>query len=90
MGAGLAVGLSRSSVREVVQIAGDGFPNDWERARTDSAVGSAVADDLGQAYGAARDASCANRGNRLHDIQQLCFAKTLRVFDNVTAVFASC
>jgi hypothetical protein len=38
------------------------LPNDWECARTNSAVGSAVADDLGQAYGASRDASCANRG----------------------------
>jgi hypothetical protein len=53
-GAGLAAGLSRSSVREIIQIAGDGF-------RTHSAVGPAVASDLEQAYRAARDASGTDR-----------------------------
>src|SRR6266436_2247236 len=38
------------------------LPHDGKRARTDSAVGSAVADDLEPAYGASRDASRADRG----------------------------
>src|SRR6266850_1927352 len=67
VGAGLAVGLSRSSVREIIQIAGDGFRMMGKRARTDSAVGSAVADDLEPAYGASR---VARRGLRdLHPLK---------------------
>jgi hypothetical protein len=61
VGAGLAVGLSRSSVREIIQVAGDGFRmmgNALERIlRT-----AAVADDLEQAQRAARDASGTDRG----------------------------
>jgi CRP-like cAMP-binding protein len=71
VGAGLAVGLSRSSVREVVQIAGDGF----------RMIGSALERILQsapqlqmilsrhtglQAMQVAQTAAC----NRLHDIQQ--------------------
>jgi CRP-like cAMP-binding protein len=71
VGAGLAVGLSRSSVREVVQIAGDGF----------RMIGSALERILGsapqlkmilsrhsglQGMQVAQTAAC----NRLHDIQQ--------------------
>ena len=71
VGAGLAVGLTRSSVREIVQIAGDGF----------RMVGSALERILGsapqlqrilsrhtglQAMQIAQTAAC----NRLHEIQQ--------------------
>jgi CRP-like cAMP-binding protein len=71
VGAGLAVGLSRSSVREVVQIAGDGF----------RMLGNALERILGsapklqvilnrhtglQGMQIAQTAAC----NRLHDIQQ--------------------
>ena len=62
VGAGLAVGLSRSSVREIIQIAGDGFRMIGECAATHSAVGPAVTGDIEQAYGAARNASRADRG----------------------------
>ncbi len=62
VGAGLAVGLSRSSVREIVQIAGDGFRDDGKCARTHSAVGSAITGDIEQAYGASRNASGTDRG----------------------------
>jgi CRP-like cAMP-binding protein len=72
VGAGLAVGLSRSSVREVVQIAGDGF----------RMLGNALERILGsapklqvilnrhtglQGMQIAQTAAC----NRLHDIQRL-------------------
>jgi CRP-like cAMP-binding protein len=71
VGAGLAVGLSRSSVREIVQIAGDGF----------RILGNALERILGsapklqvilnrhtglQGMQVAQTAAC----NRLHDIQQ--------------------
>ena len=71
VGAGLAVGLSRSSVREVIQIAGDGF----------RMLGNALERILGsapklqvilnrhtglQGMQIAQTAAC----NRLHDIQQ--------------------
>jgi CRP-like cAMP-binding protein len=71
VGAGLAVGLSRSSVREIIQIAGDGFQikgNDLERImgaapqlRTLLGKHAAL-----QGMQVAQTAAC----NRLHDIQQ--------------------
>ena len=45
VGAGLAVGLSRSSVREVVQIAGDGFQMSGNELERILPIGSAVAND---------------------------------------------
>jgi len=71
VGAGLAVGLSRSSVREVLQIAGDGFRvkgNDLERLLPSSPQLQLM---LGQHTGlqgmqVAQTAAC----NRLHDIKQ--------------------
>ncbi|MGA8013898.1 MAG: Crp/Fnr family transcriptional regulator [Candidatus Acidiferrales bacterium] len=71
VGAGLAVGLSRSSVREIVQIAGDGFQmrgNDLTRILQSAPQLQMI---LGrhsglQAMQVAQTAGC----NRLHDIQQ--------------------
>jgi len=71
VGAGLAVGLTRSSVREVIQIAGDGF------RMMGNAIGRVLRSApqlqmiLGrhtglQAMQVAQTAAC----NRLHDIQQ--------------------
>jgi CRP-like cAMP-binding protein len=71
VGAGLAVGLSRSSVREIVQIAGDGFQmrgNELERIiRTAPHLQMTLGRHSGlQGMQIAQTAAC----NRLHDIQQ--------------------
>src|SRR6202451_2142720 len=71
VGAGLAVGLSRSSVREIVQIAGDGFQmrgNELERIMRSAPQLQIV---LGRHSGlqgmqVAQTAAC----NRLHEIRQ--------------------
>ena len=71
VGAGLAVGLSRSSVREVVQIAGDGFrigANALQRILRSApqlqlALGRYI---VVQGMQVAQTAAC----NRLHDIQR--------------------
>src|ERR1700726_455106 len=71
VGAGLAVGLSRSSVREVVQIAGDGFRmigSALERIlQSAPQLQMILARPTGlQGMQVAQTAAC----NRLHDIQQ--------------------
>ena len=71
VGAGLAVGLSRSSVREIVQIAGDGFRmmgNALERVlRSAPQLQMILNRHTGlQGMQVAQTAAC----NRLHDIQQ--------------------
>jgi CRP-like cAMP-binding protein len=71
VGAGLAVGLSRSSVREIVQIAGDGFRmmgNALERVlRSAPQLQMILGRHTGlQGMQVAQTAAC----NRLHDIQQ--------------------
>lgn len=71
VGAGLAVGLSRSSVREVVQIAGDGFRmigSALERIlQSAPQLQMILARHTGlQGMQVAQTAAC----NRLHDIQQ--------------------
>jgi CRP-like cAMP-binding protein len=71
VGAGLAVGLTRSSVREIVQIAGDGFRmmgNALERIlRTAPHLQMILNRHTGlQGMQVAQTAAC----NRLHDIQQ--------------------
>jgi CRP-like cAMP-binding protein len=71
VGAGLAVGLSRSSVREIIQIAGDGFRmmgNALERIlRSAPQLQVILNRHTGlQGMQVAQTAAC----NRLHDIQQ--------------------
>jgi len=71
VGAGLAVGLSRSPVREIIQIAGDGFQmrgNDLERIMSSAPqLRMMLGKHSGlQAMQVAQTAAC----NRLHDIQQ--------------------
>jgi len=71
VGAGLAVGLTRSSVREIIQIAGDGFRmmgNALERIlRAAPQLQMILNRHSGlQAMQVAQTAAC----NRLHDIQQ--------------------
>jgi CRP-like cAMP-binding protein len=71
VGAGLAVGLSRSSVREIIQIAGDGFRmmgNALERIlRSAPQLKMILTRHSGlQGMQVAQTAAC----NRLHDIQQ--------------------
>ena len=71
VGAGLAAGLSRSSVREVVQIAGDGFQmrgNELGRIlRSAPQLQMILGRHTGlQGMQVAQTAAC----NRLHDIQQ--------------------
>ncbi len=71
VGAGLAVGLSRSSVREILQIAGDGFQmpgNELERVmRSAPQLRMILGKHTGlQGMQVAQTAAC----NRLHDIQQ--------------------
>jgi CRP-like cAMP-binding protein len=71
VGAGLAVGLSRSSVREIIQVAGDGFRvmgNALERIlRTAPQFQVILNRHTGlQGMQVAQTAAC----NRLHDIQQ--------------------
>src|ERR1700726_2620546 len=71
VGAGLAVGLSRSSVREIVQIAGDGFRmmgNALERILRSAPQLQVILNRHAGLQGmqVAQTAAC----NRLHDIQQ--------------------
>jgi CRP-like cAMP-binding protein len=71
VGAGLAVGLSRSSVREIVQIAGDGFQmrgNELERImRSAPQLQIMLGRHSGlQGMQVAQTAAC----NRLHEIRQ--------------------
>jgi len=71
VGAGLAAGLSRSSVREIIQIAGDGFRimgNALERIlRSAPKLQAILNKNTGlQGMQVAQTAAC----NRLHDIQQ--------------------
>src|SRR5579859_882151 len=71
VGAGLAAGLSRSSVREIIQIAGDGFRmkgNSLERIlRSAPQLQGILNRHTGlQGMQVAQTAAC----NRLHDIQQ--------------------
>src|ERR1700730_9869617 len=71
VGAGLAAGLSRSSVREIIQIAGDGFRimgNALERIlRSAPQLQTILSRHSGlQGMQVAQTAAC----NRLHDIQQ--------------------
>jgi len=71
VGAGLAVGLSRSPVREIIQIAGDGFQmrgSDLERIMSSAPqLRMMLGKHSGlQAMQVAQTAAC----NRLHDIQQ--------------------
>ena len=71
VGAGLAVGLSRSSVREIIQIAGDGFRmmgNALERILQSAPQLQMILNRHSglQAMQVAQTAAC----NRLHDIQQ--------------------
>jgi CRP-like cAMP-binding protein len=86
VGAGLAVGLSRSSVREIVQIAGDGFQmrgNDLVRILQSAPQLQMM---LGRHSGlqgmqVAQTAGC----NRLHDIQQRLSRWLLMTQDRVDA-----
>jgi CRP-like cAMP-binding protein len=71
VGAGLAVGLSRSSVREIIQIAGDGFRmlgNALERILQSAPQLQVILNRHTGLQGmqVAQTAAC----NRLHDIQQ--------------------
>jgi CRP-like cAMP-binding protein len=71
VGAGLAVGLSRSSVREIIQIAGDGFRmmgNALERILRSAPQLQVILNRHSGLQGMqiAQTAAC----NRLHDIQQ--------------------
>jgi CRP-like cAMP-binding protein len=71
VGAGLAVGLSRSSVREIIQIAGDGFRmmgNALERILRSAPQFQVILNRHTGLQGmqVAQTAAC----NRLHDIQQ--------------------
>jgi CRP-like cAMP-binding protein len=71
VGAGLAIGLSRSSVREIVQIAGDGFKmmgNALERILRSAPQLQVILNRHSGLQGmqVAQTAAC----NRLHDIQQ--------------------
>jgi len=71
VGAGLAIGLSRSSVREIVQIAGDGFKmmgNALERILRSAPQLQMILNRHSGLQGmqVAQTAAC----NRLHDIQQ--------------------
>jgi CRP-like cAMP-binding protein len=71
VGAGLAVGLSRSSVREVIQIAGDGFQMSGSELARILRLAPQLQMILGRHTGlqgmqVAQTAAC----NRLHDIQQ--------------------
>lgn len=71
VGAGLAVGLSRSSVREVVQIAGDGFQMSGNELARILRLAPQLQMLLGRHTGlqgmqVAQTAAC----NRLHDLQQ--------------------
>lgn len=86
VGAGLAVGLTRSSVREVIQIAGDGFRvmgNALERIlRSAPQLQMILNRHTGlQGMQVAQTAAC----NRLHDIQQRLSRWLLMTQDRVDA-----
>ena len=86
VGAGLAVGLSRSSVREIIQIAGDGFRmmgNVLERIlRSAPQLQGILNRHMGlQGMQVAQTAAC----NRLHDIQQRLARWLLMTQDRVNA-----
>ncbi|HLV95308.1 MAG TPA: Crp/Fnr family transcriptional regulator [Candidatus Acidoferrales bacterium] len=71
VGAGLAVGLSRSSVREILQIAGDGFQMKGDKLERVLQSAPQLQKMLGRHEGlqgmqVAQTAAC----NRLHEIQQ--------------------
>jgi CRP-like cAMP-binding protein len=71
VGAGLAAGMTRSSVREIIQIAGDGFRmmgNAFERILRSAPQLQMILNRHGGLQGmqVAQTAAC----NRLHDIQQ--------------------
>src|SRR5271169_232740 len=87
VGAGLAVGLSRSSVREVIQVAGDGFRmmgNALERIlRSAPQLQVILNRHTGlQGMQVAQTAAC----NRLHDIQQRLSRWLLMTQDRVDSV----
>jgi CRP-like cAMP-binding protein len=86
VGAGLAAGLSRSSVREIIQIAGDGFRmmgNALERIlRSAPQLRMILSRHAGlQGMQVAQTAAC----NRLHDIQQRLSRWLLMTQDRVHA-----
>lgn len=86
VGAGVAAGLSRSSVREMVQIAGDGFRmkgNALERIlRSAPQLQAILSRHAGlQGMQIAQTAAC----NRLHDIQQRLSRWLLMTQDRVDA-----
>ena len=86
VGAGLAVGLSRSSVREIIQIAGDGFRmvgSALERIlRTAPQLQKILSRHSGlQSMQVAQTAAC----NRLHDIQERLSRWLLMTQDRVDA-----
>jgi CRP-like cAMP-binding protein len=87
VGAGLAVGLSRSSVREIIQIAGDGFRmmgNALERIlRSAPQLQTILNRHTGlQGMQVAQTAAC----NRLHDIEQRLCRWLLMTQDRVDSV----
>jgi len=86
VGAGLAVVLNRSSVREIIQIAGDGFRmmgNALERIlRSAPQLQAILSRHAGlQGMQVAQTAAC----NRLHDIQQRLSRWLLMTQDRVTS-----
>lgn len=86
VGAGLAVGLSRSSVREVIQIAGDGFQIKGNKLERILQSATQLQMTLGRHTGlpgmqVAQTAAC----NRLHDIQQRLSRWLLMTQDRVDA-----
>jgi CRP-like cAMP-binding protein len=86
VGAGLAAGLSRSSVREIIQISGDGFQmkgNAFERVLRSAPQLQAILNRHTGLQGmqVAQTAAC----NRLHDIQQRLSRWLLMTQDRVDA-----
>src|SRR6202158_2416352 len=84
VGAGLAAGLSRSSVREIIQIAGDGFRimgNALERVLRSAPQLQVILNRHAGLQGmqVAQTAAC----NRLHDIQQRLYRWLLMTQDRV-------
>ncbi|HEV3220998.1 MAG TPA: Crp/Fnr family transcriptional regulator [Candidatus Acidoferrales bacterium] len=86
VGAGLAAGLTRSSVREIIQIAGDGFRvmgNAFERVLQSAPQLQVILNRHAglQAMQVAQTAAC----NRLHDIQERLSRWLLMTQDRVGA-----
>src|SRR5271167_4002335 len=86
VGAGLAVGMTRSSVREIIQIAGDGFRmvgNAFERILRSAPQLQVILNRHSGLQGMqiAQTAAC----NRLHDIQQRLSRWLLMTQDRVDA-----